>query len=503
MQKINRLLNTRNIIVSLIVIAVLGYFVFPKLKKGFYKKNDPPKIHQSIAVLPFENRSNEPDREYFSDGFAEGILNALARLKGLKECARTSSFKFRGKNIDLKKIGKDLAVGTILKGSVLREGDRIRITAQLINVEDNLHLWSEQYDENIDDVYALQDKIASAIAKKLEITILEDERHVTGKKPLPIKEAYELYLRGRASWNLRTPPELKQGIDFFQQAIKIDPTYAVAYSGIADCYTALGYGSLLAPKEAFPKALQAATKALELDSTLSEPHASLGFYRFYYDWDWAAAEQEFRVALALNPNYELGYDWYGYYLTAMKRFEEGRIILKKAAELDPLSVPISTDIGFNSYYTGNYDQAIKELQASLKMNPNFPIARLWLGRTYQAKKMYPEAIAEYKETLKVTPEWPVAHAQIGNVYGVSGNKEEAQQILDTLNSFASKKYVTSYGRALVYAGIGEKEQAFMWLNKAYDERSHWLVWLKLDPRWESLRSDNRFTQLVNKVGLPD
>ncbi len=187
----------------------------------------------------------------------------------------------------------------------------------------------------------------------------------------------------------------------------------------------------------------------------------------------------------------------------MKRFEEGRIILKKAAELDPLSVPISTDIGFNSYYTGNYDQAIKELQASLKMNPNFPIARLWLDRTYQAKKMYPEAIAEYKETLKVTPEWPVAHAQIGNVYGVSGNKEEAQQILDTLNSFASKKYVTSYGRALVYAGIGEKEQAFMWLNKAYDERSHWLVWLKLDPRWESLRSDNRFTQLVNKVGLPD
>jgi TolB-like protein len=283
MQGLKLLFRMKKIIIAsliVIILLIVGYFILPDLKAGLKKNDDKVRVDQSIAVLPFENRSNEPDREYFSDGFAEGILNALARLKGLKVCARTSSFKFRGKNIDLKKIGKDLAVGTILQGSVLREGDRVRIRAQLINVEDNLHLWSEQYDENIDDLYALQDKIASAIAKKLEITILEDERHVTGKKPLPIKEAYELYLRGRASWNLRTPPELKQGIDFFQQAIKIDPTYAVAYSGIADCYTALGYGSLLAPKEAFPKAFQAATKALELDSTLSEPHASLGFYRF-------------------------------------------------------------------------------------------------------------------------------------------------------------------------------------------------------------------------------
>ncbi len=502
MQKINRLLNTRNIIVSFIVIAVLGYFVFSKLKKGFYKKNDPPKIHQSIAVLPFENRSDEPDREYFSDGFAEGILNALARLKGLKVCARTSSFKFRGKNIDLKKIGKDLAVGTILKGSVLREGDRVRITAQLINVEDNLHLWSEQYDENLDDIYALQDKIASAIAKKLEITFFENERRVTGKKPSPIKEAYELYLKGRASWNLRTPPELKKGIDFFQQAITLDPSYALAYSGVADCYTALGYGSFLAPKDAFPKALQAAIKALELDSTLSESHASLGYYRFYYDWDWAAAEQEFRNALALNSNYEISYNWYGYYLTAMKRYDEAKIILQKAAELDPLSVPIKTDIGFSFYYSGEYDKAIEQLQTSLQINPQFGLAHLWLGRSYQEKKMYAKAINGYKNTLHTMVNWPVALAAIGNVYGVSGEKEKAREILDTLSSLRSKKFVTSYGVALVFAGLDENEKAFLWLNKAYDERSHWLVWLKTDPRWAPLHSDRRFTELVNRVGLP-
>ena len=303
-------------------------------------------------------------------------------------------------------------------------------------------------------------------------------------------------------WNLGTPPDLKKAIDLFQQAIALDSFFARAYSGIADCYNALGYGSHLAPKEAAPKAKEAAMKAIELDSTLAEPHASLGFCKFYYDWDWAAAEDEFRIALALNPNYELGYKWYGYYLTAMERYDEANIILKRAGELDPLSVPISTDMGFSLYYKGDYDIAIKKLQASVQMNPIFPFAHLWLGRTYQAKKMYPEAIAESKSALEKTPDWPVGLAQIGNVYGVSGKKMEGQIILDTLNAVAKRKFVTSYGMALVYAGLDENEKAFQWLNKAIEERSNWLVWLKTDPRWIPIRTDKRFARLVNSVGLP-
>ena len=234
-----------------------------------------------------------------------------------------------------------------------------------------------------------------------------------------------------------------------------------------------------------------------MDSTLADPHASLGYYNFYFAWDWAAAEQEFRTAIALNPNYELGYDWYGYYLTAMRRYDEAKVILEKAKELDPLSARITTDMGFSVLYSGDYDFAVKELQTALQMNPRFLLAHIWMGRAYQAKKMYPEAIAEYKKTSEISANWPVALAVTGNVYGVSGDKVNAQNILDTLAALSSKKFVTSYGVATVYTGLGEKDKAFEWLNKAYDERSNWLVWLKADPRWAPLKTDKRYIELVN------
>jgi len=498
------LLSKKNVIVSLILITILiaGYFLFINPKMGAGKNNVNAIPEQSIAVLPFFNMSNDSVQQYFSDGLTEGILNSLAHIKGLKVCARSSSFQFRQKDVDIKEAGKRLGVRTILEGSVQRDGNRLRITAQLINVDDGFHFWSEQYDESMEDIFLLQDKIANAIAEKLKIGLLENGQQSFTKKKIPNKEAYDLYLKGRSSWNLRTPPDLIKGIDFFRQAIALDPSYAAAYAGTADCYNALGYLSFLAPKEAFPKAFEAATKALELDSTLAEPHASIGFYKFYHEWDWAAAEQEFRTAIDLNPNYELGYDWCGYYLTAMGRFDEARVFLAKAAMLDPLSVQISTDMGFSIYYSGDYDLAIKKLQVALQMNSRFPLAHIWLGRSYQAKKMYPEAISEYKKALEVLGNGSVPLAQIGNVYGVSGNKAEAQKILDTLTSLSTHRFVTSYGVALVYAGMGEKDKAFLWLDKAYGERSQWLVWLKGDPRWVELRSDKRYPVLVNKVGLP-
>ena len=504
MKIIKQLLKDRNGIGALIAVALFGagYFLIIHQKGGGEKNNENPGQGQSIAVLPFVNMGNQPGQEYFSDGLTDGILNALAHLKGLKVSARSSSFQFRGAGANIKEAANKLNVRSILEGSYQLSGDRIHINARLFNAGDASPFWSANYDENLDDMFAFQDKIANAVAEKLDIGLLQ--REITGaKKPITNKEAYDLYLKGRLYWNLRTAPDLKKGIDLFKQAIAIDSSLAVAYSGIADCYTALGYGSFLSPADAFPKALEAATKALQLDSALPEPHASLAFYKFYYEWDWAAAEQEFRITIALNPNYEIGYDWYGYYLTAMKRYDEAIIILKKAAELDPLSVPIATDIGFSFYYSGNYDLAIKKLQASLQMNPKFTLAHIWMGRCYQQKKIYPEAIAAYKKALEVAVDWPVALAAIGNVYGVSGQQEAAQKTLDTMMSLSSKKYVTSYGIALVQAGLGKTDLAFAWLNKAFEERSHWLVWLKTDPRWTVIRSDKRFTELINKVGLPD
>ena len=259
----------------------------------------------------------------------------------------------------------------------------------------------------------------------------------------------------------------------------------------------------MAPANTFPEAFKAATRALKLDSSLAEPHATLGYYNFYYEWDWAAAEQEFRTAIALDSNYALGYDWYAYYLTAMKRYDEAMVMLKKAASLDPLSAAITTDMGFSAYYGGHYETATRELQTAVQMNAKFALAQIWLGRTYEIQKDYSNAIGQYRKTLNVLPNWPVALSAIGHVYGEMGEKKSAQGILDTLSALSSSQFVTSYGVALVYTGMQEKNKAFEWLEKAYAEKSNWLVWLKSDPRWNSLKSDQRFKDLANRVLLPD
>ena len=476
--------------ISLLVSLAIGAF--------YFLYNSPKPRAHSIAVIPFESLGSEPGQEFLIDGVTEGILNSLSRQDGLKVSARTSSFQFRGGNTALDEISKKLGVQAIVEGAVDIDGDRIRIVVQLINAEDQMHLWSERFEGNVDDIISIQDKIANSIANAL----LPSSRSVV-TQPTANKEAYELYLKGRSHWNLRTQKELLKGVVVFEEAIEKDPEFGAAYAGLAECYTALGYSSFLSPKQSFPKAFDAATKALRLDTTLAEAHATLGFYQFYHEWDWAEAEQEFRKAISINPNHELAYDWYGYYLTAMQRYDEAQVVFAKAASLDPLSAGIGTDMGFSLYYNKQYDHAEEALRAALKLNPNFPLARIWLGRVYQVKKMYDQSIDEYKKAITVMSGWPVAYAQIGNVYGVSGNHQHARVILDSLNSFATKKFVTSYGMALVYAGLGEKTKVYEWLNKAYDERSHWLVWLKTDPRWDEFRSDPQFAELLARISLPE
>ena len=313
-------------------------------------------------------------------------------------------------------------------------------------------------------------------------------------------EAYQLYLTGRYHWNQRTETGLKKATEYFVQALERDSTYARAYSGLADAYTTLGYLSHLAPREVFPRANDAATRALRLDATLTEPHTSLAYVRFYHDWDWTAAEGEFRRALMLNPNYATAHQWYAVYLTAMGRFEAARAAIGKAQALDPTSLAINTDVGFVLYYSRQYDAAIRQLQMVIEMNPDFPLAHFWLGRTYQQKRRYDDAIAEFRRTAAALHGWPVVTAALGHVQGVSGHTRDALETLDALARLAKERYVTPYGVALVHAGLGDTDQALTWLARALADRSHWLVWLKLDPRLDALRSDDRFVDLVRAVG---
>lgn len=314
-------------------------------------------------------------------------------------------------------------------------------------------------------------------------------------------EAYLAWVKGRYYWNQRTASSLEKGLTSFRQAIDIDPTYAAAYAGLADCYTALGYGSYLAPKVAFERAKAAARQALILDASLADAHASLGFAHLYYDWDFSAADREFQRALALGAASVTPHQWYGIYLTAMGRFADAHAQIALAQQLDPLSVAINTDAGFVTYYSGRSAEAVTQLRATLDMNPAFPLAHLWLGRAYEQQKDYDAAIVEFKTAATALVDWPVTMAALGHVYGVAGRRQAARQVLDDLRALSARKYVTPYGVALVHAGLGDIDQAFSALDQAVADRSNWLVWLKLDPRFDNLRGDPRFDALVRRVGL--
>jgi len=455
----------------------------------------------SIAVLPFTNTNADPDAEYLSDGITESAINTLSQLPRLRVVPRSSVFRYKGRQVDPRQVARELGVRAVLTGRVVQRGDTLSVQAELIDVERDAQLWGERYDRRLSDVLAVEQEIAREISDRLRLRLTGEERQRLNRRDTQNTDAYQAYLKGRYYWNQRNEAGLTKGLKYFQQAIEIDPSYAVAHSGLADSYTALGYFGNLSPQEAFPKAKAAAARALELDSTLAEPHTSLAYARLYYDWDWPEAEREFRRALEVDPNYATAHHWYSVYLTAMDRPDEAAAEIKRAQDLDSLSLIINTDIGFELYYRGRYDQAIKQLQTTLEMNPKFPLAHLWLGRAYQEKGMYSEALAEFKQVDAALQSWPVAIAAIGHVAGEAGQHDEARQALDKLFSLSKQKHVTPYAVALVYAGLGEREQAFEWLNKAYDERSHWLVWLKLDPRWENLRPDPRFAKLVRRIGL--
>ena len=458
-------------------------------------------VFRSIAVLPLDNLSPDPNEAYLADGITDELTTDLAKISSLRVISRGSVLQFRGGRVPSPEIGRRLNVEAIVEGSVTRTGDRVRVTAQLIDAAADRHLWAESYERNVSDLLALQRDVAAAIADRIQAKLTARERAGLTSARRVNTEAYLAYIKGRSFWNQRTPAALEKGVSSFEQAIDADPGYAPAYAGLADCYTALGYGSYQPPNVAFERARAAASRAIALDPDLADPHASLGYAKLYYDWDFAGANLEFQRALALSPNAVTALDWHSVYLTAMGRFDEARAEILRARELDPLSVATNTDVGFVDYYSGHYADAEKQLRAAVEMSPSFPLAHLWLGRTYQEQRQYDGAVAQYTAAANVLVNWPVAMAAIGHVYGISGRHGDAQRVLHDLQALSTREYVTPYGVALVHAGLGDHASALDWLDRAFADRSNWLVWLKLDPRFAGLHGTPRFDALIRRVGL--
>jgi len=458
----------------------------------------------SIAVLPFVDMSPQKDQEYFCDGMTEELINRLSNIKELKVPARTSAFTFKGKAEDIREIGRKLDVEKVLEGSIRKEGSQLRITVQLVNVSDSYHIWSETFDKELTKVFAIQDEIALTVVDKLKFTLLSDERAKLIKRPTENLEAYNLYLLGRFFYYKTTEEDLKKAIKYFEQAIAKDPGYALAYAGQATCYTVLCAIGFLAPKESYPKAKEAVIKALELDEELGEAHASLGYLKAVFDWDFAGAEHDFRRAIKLNPGGVDIYILYSIYLAFTARFDEAIAGFKHAVELDPASPQTYTYLGgFGYYMAGRCDEAIVQLKKALEMDPNSYLGQLFLTAIYASKGMYGEAIAQADRVISV---WPTLEdAQIlcflGWVYAVSGRQEKARNVLNRMLDLRARRYVDAYNIGEVYAGLGEKEKAFEWLGRAYEEHAGQLICIKVDPFLKNLRSDPRYKELLKKMKL--
>jgi TolB-like protein/Flp pilus assembly protein TadD len=451
----------------------------------------------SIAVLPFI--SNDAANNYLADGLSEVTINGLSRVAKLRVVPRTNVLRYNAQSMNPQQAGQELGVGAILTGQVSQKDDVLTIQLDLIDVRRDSEIFTSQYTGKSSDLISLQTRIFQDVSRALKVSLTEPEQQLLTHRVTENADAYRAYLEGRYFWNQRSESGLKKAIEGFERATQIDSNFALAYSGLADSYTTLGYLSYISPTRAFPVAKNYALKAIELDPTLSEPHASLAYDKFYFDWDWSGAESEFRRATELNPNYATAHQWYSVYLLAAGRSNEAFHEIYQARQCDPLSLSINTDIGFHHYYNRQYDEAIKQLMSVLEMKKDFPLAHLWLGRSYQQLGRYQEALTEFRQVEGAFGGWAVSKAALGYVEGVSGNHREAAKTLSELEALSKQRFITAYGVALVYAGMGEKDKAFEWLNKAFDERSHWLVWLRLDPRWDVLRSDPRFGELLDRM----
>ena len=456
--------------------------------------------NKSIAVLPFENLSEEKGNAYFAEGIQDEILTRLAKIADLKVISRTSTQHFKSSPENLPQIAKQLGVANILEGSVQRVADQVRVNVQLINATTDAHLWAESFDRQLTDIFRIESEIAKTIADTLQAKLTGSEKRAIAAQPTENTEAHEFYLKGRYFWNKRTAKDFKTAISYFQQAIDKDPKYALAYAGLADSYGLLSGWGAGSPQESFPPAKTAAKKALALDDTLAEAHASLAKILFAYDLDFDGSIREFRQAIELDPNYAMAHHWYGNGPLAQSgQFDEAIAECKRAVELDPLSLINNTDLGTTYYFARRYDQAIEQLRKTLEMDPGFYYAQYSLGQAIELKGDIVGAMAEYQKAQALNDD-PQVLALLGHAYASSGNKTEALKILDQLKELSKQRYVSAYNFAIVYLGLGDKEEALRWLQKSYQDRAGFdIAAIKVDPFLDPLRGDSRFEALADKI----
>jgi TolB-like protein/Flp pilus assembly protein TadD len=495
--------NTWMYIVVVGAVLSIGLFLLGRYSAS---RGTPPQVEsaafpqKSIAVLPFDNLSRDPDNAYFTEGVQDEILTRLAKVADLKVISRTSTQQFKSAPEDLPRIAKQLGVAHVLEGSVQRANDQIRVNVQLINALTDAHLWAETFDRKLTDIFAVESEIAKTIADTLQAKLSGSEQHAIAARPTANTEAHQLYLKGRFFWNKRTGNDLKKSIDYFQQAITADPNYALAYAGVADAYVFLPGYTAGTPQDCYPRAMAAAKKALELDDTLSEAHTALALAIWYYDFDFSQANREFRRAIELNPNYAIAHQQYGNNtLSALGRFDEAIAEGKRAVELDPLSLVINSDLGVDYFFARRYDEAIAQLHKTLEMDPGYYFAHVMLGQALEMKSAPDAAIAEYQKARALNDD-PSVLGLLARAYGLSGNKTEAEKILNQLRELSTQRYVAAYSFALVYLGLGDKEEAVRWLEQSYQDRAGSDVgWIRVDPLVDPLHGDPRFQALAEKI----
>jgi TolB-like protein/class 3 adenylate cyclase/cytochrome c-type biogenesis protein CcmH/NrfG len=455
-----------------------------------------------LAVLPFNNYSPNADDEYISDGFTEEIITVLSKIENLQVIARTSVMKFKNRMTDINEVAQDLNVGIVLEGSVRKEKDRIRVTAQLIEAHSQEHLWAETYDEKYDHIFDLQDDIAYKVARALEITLKEMEKSQIGKKSTENIEAYDLYLKGRYYWNTRLPGNLMLGMECFFKAIDMDPGFALSYAGIADSYHLLASYGLLEPKIGFPRAKDAAVKAIDIDDNLAEGYNSLAAINLLFDWNWDEAEKVFIKALNLNSNYVQTYSWYALNLSINKRFDEAISLLNKAIALDPLSAITRTDLGQVYYHHGDYNRAVEEYQKSLNLDSTYAYTYAYLGQTYAIQGQLNKAEKAFSYAIELTEgKDPATLAGLAYVFARKNDTSKATAIISQLNNIGNDLYIHPTYLAIIYLALGNREEALAWLERGYQEQSEWMIFLQVEHMLDPLRSEEGFVELVKKMNF--
>jgi TolB-like protein/DNA-binding winged helix-turn-helix (wHTH) protein/Flp pilus assembly protein TadD len=479
---------------ALVLAASIAWMLFPR--------SLPAPAIRSLAVLPMENISGDTSQDYFADGMTDELITRLAQVSALRVISRTSVMSYKGARNSLPEIARALNVDAIVEGTVSRSGERVRINAQLIQASTGTYIWAHSYDEELQDALALQSKVARDIAEQIRVTLNPQEQAALVKSRPVNPDAYEAYLKGRYFWNKRTADGLKKAIEYFNHAIEADPAYAEAYSGLADSYALSGdweYG-VLPPRDAFARAGAAAKQALALDPSLAEAHTSLAFALDLYGWGWQAAEEEYRLAIKLNPGYATAHHWYAWHLIVMGQIGEGILELRKAESLDPLSLIIKADIADALCIAHRYDEAVQESGKTLEMDQGFAVAHYELGQALAQKRMYDEAIAAFQKAIELSGHNGAFDSNLGYVYAVSGRRDEATRIIRSLEKRQDQNPSADANVALIYVALGDADQAMSWLNKAYEARFNPSILLR--PGFDPLRSDTRFQDLMRRIGLP-